>query len=77
MQLSIGRFDIARDAMLADAHRFGFGSRDEAFAWLDALLDRIAGTFDAAAQVLDDVWRQVLAERLQYNLALLGRQRQA
>lgn len=75
MQLSTGRFDIAREAVLADAHRFGFGNREEAAAWLDALLDRIAGTFDDAAQVLDDAWRRVLAERLHDNLALLGRQK--
>ena len=71
MQLSTGRFDIAREAVLADAHRFGFGGREEAAAWLDALLDRIGGSFDEAAQVLDGAWRQLLSERLQYNLALL------
>jgi len=71
MQLSTGRFDIARGTVLADAHRFGFGNREDAAAWLDALLDRIGGTFDAAAETLDDAWRQLLAERLQTNLALL------
>lgn len=71
MQLSTGRFDIAREAVLADAHRFGFGGREEAAAWLDALLDRIGGSFDEAAQGLDGAWRQLLSERLQYNLALL------
>lgn len=76
MQLSTGRFDITREAVLADAHRFGFGNREEAAAWLDALLDRIGGTFDAAAETLDDAWRQLLAKRLQYNLALLGSRRE-
>jgi len=71
MQLSTGRSDITREAVLADAHRFGFGSREEAGVWLDALLDRIAGTYNQAAETLDDAWRQLLAERLQYNLALL------
>jgi len=71
MQLATGRFDIAREAVLADAHRFGFGNREEAAAWLDALLDRIGGTFNQAAETLDDAWRQLLAERLQTNLALL------
>lgn len=71
MQLSTGRFDIARDAVLADAHRFGFDNREQAASWLDALLVRIAGSFPEAAAVLDDAWRERLTQRLAQNLSLL------
>ncbi len=73
MQLSSGRFDIARDALLADAHRFGFDNREAAGAWLDAFLVRVAGSFDEAALHLDPRWREMLAQRLQQNLSLLRR----
>jgi len=71
MQLSSGRFDIARDAVLADAHRFGFDNREQAATWLDGLLARIAGSFDEAASALDDAWRGAMAQRLQQNLSIL------
>lgn len=71
MQLSLGRFDISRQALLADAHRFGFTSTQEAAAWLDALLQRIATSFDEASQLLDQAWRQTLHDRLTHNTALL------
>ncbi|MDQ2823630.1 MAG: HipA domain-containing protein [Pseudomonadota bacterium] len=73
MQLATGRFDIARDAILASALRFGFASRAEAEYHLDGLLERMASTFDAAAMVLDKEWAQFMRERLAGNLALLRR----
>ncbi len=73
MQLSLGRFDISREAALADAHRFGFTGNAEAASYLDALLERIAASFDGVANWLDDDWRQALHERLVYNRAALGR----
>jgi serine/threonine-protein kinase HipA len=72
MQLSLGRFDISREAVLADAHRFGFASAVDAADYLDALLERISVSYDIAAQPLDDEWRQVLHERLTHNVAILG-----
>jgi len=62
--------------VLADAHCFGFESREQAASWLDDLLVRIAGSFDEATNVLDDAWRQTMAERLHFNLAVLGASRQ-
>jgi serine/threonine-protein kinase HipA len=73
MQLSLGRFDISREAALADAHRFGFTSVKDAAAYLDGLLERIAASFDGAACWLDQAWKDVLHERLVRNVALLGR----
>jgi serine/threonine-protein kinase HipA len=73
MQLSIGRFDISRDAVLADANRFGFSSAPEASGYLDALLQRIEHGFDSVAHALDEDWRQVLRGRLAHNLAVLGK----
>jgi serine/threonine-protein kinase HipA len=72
MQLSLGRFDISRAAVLADANRFGFASAADATDYLDALLKRISASYDIAAQALDQEWRKVLHERLSHNLAILG-----
>ncbi|CAH0224967.1 hypothetical protein SRABI118_02316 [Massilia sp. Bi118] len=74
MQLSMGRFDISREAVLADAHRFGFDKGADAVTYLDALLERIAAAFDGAADLLDHEWKQVLHERLLHNLAVLRSQ---
>ena len=72
MQLSLGRFDISREAVLADAHRSGFASSADAADYLDALLERISVSYDIVAQPLDQEWRTVLHERLLHNLAILG-----
>lgn len=71
MQLSVGRFDISREAVLADAHRFGFSGEAEAASYLDRLLPRIEAGFAGAADQLDLAWRQVLHERLTQNLLVL------
>lgn len=71
MQLSLGRFDISREAVLADAHRFGFTGKAEAASHLDALLDRIATGFDRVAHWLDTASREMLHERLARNVAIL------
>ena len=71
MQLSMGRFDISREAVLGDAMRFGFETRDEAIAHLDALLGRIEGGFAHVETLLDSELRSMLRPRLQENLALL------
>ena len=72
MQLSQGRFDISRDAVLADAHRFGFTSATEAATYLDDLLARITAGFDEVAHLLDQDWKNVLHERLSYNVVVLS-----
>lgn len=72
MQVSQGRFDISREAVLADAHRFGFGGQEEAGACLDRLLVRISAGFVSAASLLPDDWRQLMQERLSRNSALLA-----
>jgi serine/threonine-protein kinase HipA len=54
MQLSLGRWEIGRAAVLEDAARFGFGSRADAEQQLDD-----AGTGD-----LDADWREVLRQRM-------------
>jgi serine/threonine-protein kinase HipA len=77
MQLSLGRFDISREAALSDAHRFGFASGIDAASYLDTLLERITAGFDGVAQWLDQDWRQVLHERLAHNVAVLSSGRAA
>jgi serine/threonine-protein kinase HipA len=71
LQLSTGRFDISRQAVLADAHRFGFAGRDEAGRYLDLLLARLAEGFDQVAHLLEAPWQGMLRVRLQQNLAIL------
>ena len=73
MQLSHGRFDITRHAVLADAHRFVFTDTPQAIAYLDDLLERITAGFEAAAQWLDQEWKQVLQERLSCQVSVLSR----
>lgn len=71
MQLSLGRFDISRDAALADAHRFGFSGRAEAASYLDSMLDRIEAGFAGTAYSLHREWQQVLHDRLMHNVLVL------
>ena len=73
MQLSTGRFDISRDSALADAHRFGFDDADQASAWFDALLDRIAQGFEEVVAVLEPAWQAMMRARLGQSLRLLSR----
>lgn len=73
MQLSQGRFDISREAVLADAHRFGFASAAEAARYLDELLERFTAEFEGVAQWLDQDWRRVLYERVSHQVTVLSR----
>ena len=72
MQLSTGRFDISRAAALADAHRFGFESGEEASRHLGALLARIADGFNQVAHWLEEPWQMALQARMQQNISILG-----
>jgi len=72
MQLSLGRFDISREALLADAYRFGLTSATDAGMYLDNLLDRIRAGFEKVAHWLDDDWKQILHDRMSHNISLLG-----
>ncbi len=72
MQLSAGRTDLTREAVLTDALRFGFDDPAHAGAHLDALLVRIDQAFEAAAAVLDAAWRAELLARLQHTQARLA-----
>lgn len=71
LQLALGRFDIARATVLADAARFGFDRVQTAEIFLDALLARIDASFETSAAVLDADWARFMRERLRGNLALL------
>jgi len=71
MQLALGRFDICRDAVLADALRFGFESRHECAHYLTHLLARLKATFDDSMACLDDDWRRTMHERLMHNVDVL------
>jgi len=77
LQLSSGRFDISRSAVLADAHRFGLDSSEAAGRYLDTLLTRIAIGFDQVAHWLAPEWQDTMRARLRHNIALLGTTGQA
>ena len=68
MQLALGRFDICRDAVLADALRFGFENRDGCARYLNQLLARLKATFDDSMVCLDEDWRRTMHERLMHNV---------
>jgi serine/threonine-protein kinase HipA len=72
MQLSQGRFDISQDAVLADAHRFGFAGAADASTYLDLLLTRISAGFESVTHWLDHDWQKLLHERLTHNVAVLS-----
>lgn len=71
MQLSTGRFDISREALLGDIHKFGFSTHKEANEYLNGLLERISKSFSTAADCLDEATRQMMQERLEHNIKLL------
>lgn len=71
LQLSTGRFDISRSAVLADAHRFDFDNSEEAGRYLDTLLTRIANGFDQIAHWVEPDWQETLRTRMQQNIAIL------
>lgn len=73
MQPSAGRTDISREALLFDFARFGFASREDAAACLDALLERFQHAFNATAHLLSDPLRELMAQRMAVARERLGR----
>ncbi len=72
LQAAPGRRDIAREAMLADAVRFGFDTEQAAADYLDALLSRIEGAFEQVAPMLTDALRAMMRDRLLLNMTRLS-----
>lgn len=68
MQISLGRTDISRNAVIADALRFGFLSRDEGAKYLDALLQRFEQAFEQPAQEIGEQLRETMYARMRVNL---------
>ncbi len=73
LQLSMGRYDISREAILSDAIRFGFDDRAAADSYLDSLLERIALAFPVVETLLSSDLLTLMTKRLQNNLNLLSR----
>ncbi|MFT4100547.1 MAG: HipA domain-containing protein [Burkholderiaceae bacterium] len=71
MQLSAGRRDISREAVLTDAPRFGFSNTAEAARYLDDLLMRIEAAREDACSPLGAEWRRFLYERTTASLIKL------
>jgi serine/threonine-protein kinase HipA len=72
MQLSLGRNDISREAILADANRFGFDGVKDAAAYLGNLLQRIQHAFTQVETILDHDLRATMVRRLHENLKVLS-----
>lgn len=72
MQVSAGRHDITREAMLQDYLRFGFATHADASDHFDALLKRIEDGYADIAPLLDAALRASMQQRLQTMLAKLS-----
>ncbi|MFT0546365.1 type II toxin-antitoxin system HipA family toxin [Allopusillimonas ginsengisoli] len=72
MMLSQGRFDISRENVLGDAMRFGFASQQQAQAHLDALLVRLADTFESIESLLTEEMHNLMKDRIAHNMKILG-----
>ena len=68
MQVSAGRVDITRKAVLADAVMFGFKDQGEAELHLDALLGTIADVFPTVQAELPAALIKLLRERLHHGI---------
>lgn len=75
MQLSTGRTDISREAILLDFPRFGFTSKAAAAASLDALIGRIGHGFDQVKHLLSDSLRDLMQRRMAIAAERLAPQR--
>ncbi|MCK9512802.1 MAG: HipA domain-containing protein [Pigmentiphaga sp.] len=71
MQLSTGRKDVSQASLLAEAHHFGFLTRQDAETHLNNLLQRFQAGFEAAARVLSPPLCALMAHRLAEGLTLL------
>ncbi|AOB30269.1 protein kinase [Bordetella sp. H567] len=71
MQLSEGRFDITREATLADAGRFGLPHKDAASAHLASLVKRIADAYPLVKAPLPAELRKLMDARLSHGVAAL------
>lgn len=72
LQLSRGSHAIARDAILADAIRFGFETGNDAARHLEALLARIQSAFQEVSPLLPQDLRNLLLKRMTAQLKLLA-----
>lgn len=76
MQLSLGRRDVSRDSILADAVHFGFRSREMAAVHLDQLLDRIEAAFpEDIAQAMPQGLAGQLRDQTQASMRVLRKQK--
>lgn len=72
MQVSAGRHDITREAMLQDYLRFGFATHADASDYFDGLLKRIEDGYKDIAPLLDAALRTSMEQRLHKMLAKLS-----
>jgi serine/threonine-protein kinase HipA len=72
LQVSLGRHDISREAMLANAIRFGFENHEAASVYFDALLLRIRHAYTQVAHLLGSELQTMMNQRLQDNIKILS-----
>jgi serine/threonine-protein kinase HipA len=64
MQVSTGRREINRGALLADYKRFGFASKEAAEHHMDALLETIRESFDRIKGIFSDSLQELMSARI-------------
>jgi serine/threonine-protein kinase HipA len=64
MQVSTGRREINRGALLADYKRFGFASKEAAEHHMDALLETIRDSFDRIKGIFSDSLQELMSARI-------------
>lgn len=74
MQVSAGRRDIDRQALLADCRRFGFASQVQAEQYMDELIVNIARGFDRIKEIFSPALQKLMQERIDMNSRHLRRQ---
>jgi serine/threonine-protein kinase HipA len=74
LQLSLNRRDISKEAILADAVRFGFYDQHAAATHLTALLDRFYKNFEMVEHILNpsSELHKMMSQRLKENLQRLS-----
>jgi len=64
MQVSTGRREIDRGALLADYKRFGFASKEAAEHHMDALLETVRESFDRIKGIFSDSLQELMSARI-------------
>jgi serine/threonine-protein kinase HipA len=71
MQVSAGRREVEREAMLADHTRFGFARKCDAEIYMDNLVERIRRSFNELKHILGADLERLMSQRIQATMKRL------